>query len=82
MLHILGQMLKNLRFCNMTNQKIENLQKENEHLKNLIRNFFEFLDRTDESENGRVFHPVSIGCCRAAWMEPLDKLLKEMKNSI
>ena len=42
--------------------------------------FFDYLDRTEISEFEREFHPVSFGCCRAAWIEPLNKIMKEMKE--
>lgn len=61
---------------------INELLTENAKLKNLIRSFFSFLDRTEESENGSVFHPVTIGCSRAMIMEPLEKLLNELKQAV
>lgn len=42
--------------------------------------FIEILDRTEESDNGRVFHPVTVGCCRALWMEELNAVLMQMKG--
>jgi hypothetical protein len=40
------------------------------------------LDTTEESENGRLFHPIEISCCRAMMIEPLDQLLDEIKQEI
>ena len=48
----------------------------------LVRELFKFLDYTEESDNGRIFHPIQISCCRALMSEPLDKVLKELKASI
>jgi len=48
----------------------------------LIKEFFTYLDYTEESESGREFHPVTIGCCRVALSSPLDTLLKEMRKRI
>lgn len=42
----------------------------------------EFLDRTEESDEGRIFHPVSVTCCRALWIEPLEKILIDLKEAI
>jgi len=46
----------------------------------LLREFFTYIDYTEESENGREFHPVTIGCCRALMSVPLDELLKRMRR--
>ena len=48
----------------------------------LVRELFKFLDYTEESDNGRIFHPIQISCCRALMSEPLGKVLKELKASI
>lgn len=51
-----------------------------EQLQASVREFFSFLDRTDESESGREFHPVYISNCRALWHEPLAKALAKMRE--
>lgn len=48
----------------------------------LVRELFKFLDYTEESDNGRIFHPIQISCCRALMLEPLGEVLKELKASI
>ena len=48
----------------------------------LIERLFHYLDYKEESDNGRVFHPVSISSCRAMMMGPLNQLLTEMKSRI
>lgn len=48
----------------------------------LVRELFKFLDYTEESDNGRIFHPIEISCCRALMSEPLGEVLKELKASI
>ncbi len=46
-----------------------------------VREFFTYLDATEDSElSGREFHPVTLGCCRAMWVEPLGKVIMEMKR--
>jgi hypothetical protein len=54
----------------------------NQHLKQLVKQLFDMLDTTEESENGRVFHPIQISCCRAMMIEPLGQLLDEIKQEI
>ena len=49
-------------------------------LKECVREFFKILDSQEESEEGRMFHPVTIKCCRAMMIEPLNKLLDRMKE--
>lgn len=49
-------------------------------LSEVTRQFFSYLDRTEESDSGNAFHPVSFGCCRSAWVEPMEKLMAEMKS--
>jgi 3'-phosphoadenosine 5'-phosphosulfate sulfotransferase (PAPS reductase)/FAD synthetase len=49
-------------------------------LKECVREFFKILDSQEESEEGRMFHPVTINCCRAMMIEPLNKLLDRMKE--
>lgn len=46
----------------------------------LIERLFLFLNYTEESDNGRIFHPTVISSCRAMMTEPLNQLLEEMKS--
>lgn len=50
-----------------------------ERLKECVKEFFEYLDYQEESDSGRLFNPIQISCCRVMKVEPLDKLLAEMK---
>jgi len=45
-----------------------------------VKEFFDWLDKTDETESGREFNPISIGCYRAAWTEPFGEVLEDMKK--
>ncbi len=47
-------------------------------LEQAVKHFFDILNRTEESDSGRVFHPVTINCCRVMWIEDLNKTLKQM----
>lgn len=54
---------------------------DNERLKELVAEFFtNYLDCTEESDSGVMFNPIHISCCRALKLEPLGKLLIEMKT--
>lgn len=48
-------------------------------LQKLVKEFFEkYLNRVEESDEGREFSPITLGCCRAAMLEPLNNLLDRM----
>lgn len=50
-------------------------------LQKLVKEFFEkYLNRIEESDEGRLFNPITIGCCRAMMVEPLGKLLENMRK--
>jgi len=50
-------------------------------LKSLVKDFFEnYLDTWEESDSGREFHPITISCCRCMKIEPLNILLKRMRE--
>ena len=53
---------------------------EDATLEQLVQRFFDYLDCKEESDSGREFHPVTIGSCRAMFQEPLNDLLKRMKE--
>ena len=46
----------------------------------LVRELFVLLDRTEETDEGRVFRPNVIRSCRALDAEKLEQVLKELKN--
>ena len=65
------------------NQKQIAAEMQNEEraleLQGLVKEFFEkYLNRVEESDGGKEFSPVTIGCCRAHMLEPLNKLLDKM----
>lgn len=49
-------------------------------LSDATREWFAYLDRTEESDEGRVFHPVSFGCCRAMWVDRINAIMADMKR--
>lgn len=49
-------------------------------LKEMLKEFFSYLDYTEESDSGRVFHPIEIGCCRCLMHEPLDEVITRLRD--
>lgn len=49
-------------------------------LHNTVKKFIDILDRTEESEEGTVFKPVQVSCCRAHLITKLDNLLGIMRE--
>ena len=47
-------------------------------LEQAVQRFFYFLNRTEESDGGNLFHPVTISCCRVMWIEELNEVLDKM----
>ena len=60
----------------------EGLLMDLEKTKTLIKELFELLDKTEETNEGRVFRPNRISSCRAADVEKLEQVLKELKNTL
>jgi hypothetical protein len=48
----------------------------------LVRELFRLLDITEQTDEGRVFHPNRISSCRALDAEKLEQVLKELKNTL
>lgn len=52
----------------------------NDELKDCVKEFFEkYLNRREESDSGKMFSPITIGCCRAMMLEPLNELMEKMR---
>jgi len=50
-------------------------------LKLCVQDFFNnYLDIVEVSDSGKEFHPITISCCRSMKIDPLNKLLKRMKE--
>jgi 3'-phosphoadenosine 5'-phosphosulfate sulfotransferase (PAPS reductase)/FAD synthetase len=52
------------------------------YLRSLVKKLFYYLDYQEESDGGRMFHPVTISCCRALMTQPLNELLDEMRTIV
>lgn len=48
----------------------------------LVKELFRLLDITEETDEGRVFHPNRISSCRALDAEKLDKVLTALKHTL
>ena len=48
----------------------------------LVKALFELLDRTEETDEGRVFHPNRISSCRVLDAEKLNQVLVELKRTL
>jgi hypothetical protein len=48
----------------------------------LVRELFVLLDKTEQTDDGRVFRPNKISSCRAMDAEKLEQVLKELKNTL
>ena len=51
-----------------------------EELESNIRELFVLLERVEETDEGRRFHPVQITCCRALDMVKLERVLRKLKG--
>lgn len=48
-------------------------------LRAAVKEFFALLDATEESDEGRAFHPVMISCCRVMLTSKVEIALAKMK---
>lgn len=48
--------------------------------KDLVRELFELLDKQEETDDGRVFHPNRISSCRVADTEKLNQILNQLRK--
>jgi len=48
----------------------------------LVKELFRLLDITEETSEGRVFHPNRISSCRLLDGEKLEQVMKELKNTL
>ena len=67
-----------------TEQDIATLEKNialmrDEELRVCVKEFFDkYLNRTEESDGGKMFNPIVVSCSRALMTEPLNNLLARM----
>jgi len=58
-----------------------NAEKKLAVLENSIKELFSLLDATEETDEGREFHPVRIVCCRNDMIEKLENVLATLKSN-
>ena len=51
-------------------------------LEGLVKEFLSYLDYTEESDSGRVFHPICISSVRVLMSQPLGMCLKKLRESV
>ena len=61
-----------------TTEKNIALMRDDE-LRVCVKEFFEkYLNHAEESDSGKMFHPITVSCSRALMTEPLNDLLARM----
>ena len=56
-------------------------EKRDAELRVCVKEFFEkYLNRTEESDSGKMFNPIVVSCCRVMMQEPLNNLLAKMSK--
>ncbi len=59
----------------------ESIKQEQMELKERVNDLFtKYLDVQEESDSGRMFHPISISCCRAMKLKPLGELIDRLRE--
>ena len=61
-------------------QAVRDLEAKLQHQTHLIEQLFSMLDKTEETDDGIVFHPNQLRSCRAADTEKLNKILTELRG--
>ena len=59
-----------------------NAEKKLAVLEDSIKELFNLLDATEETDEGREFHPVRIVCCRNDMTEKLENVLATLKSTM
>ena len=67
---------------NIALMRAEMQQEERDsELRVCVKEFFDkYLNRTEESDGGKMFNPIVVSCCRAMMTEPLNNLLAKMSE--
>ncbi len=58
----------------------QRLTEELDEMKTLLQQLFRMLDSTEESYNGKVFHPTEIKSCRLMHTTQLNRVLPRLKE--
>ena len=60
----------------------EGLIMDLDKMKALLKEFFILLERTEETDDGRVFHPTIVRSSRALDAEKLKTIMAELKRTV
>ena len=60
--------------------EIDVLKAKLQNQTHLIEQLFALLDKREETDDGRIFHPNQLRSCRAADTEKLNKILAELRG--
>lgn len=55
---------------------------QNMDLGELVKEFFSYLDYTEETDSGCEFHPITIGSVRCLMSEPLSMCMKKLRERV
>ena len=61
-------------------REAEELEDKLKYQTHLIEQLFALLDKTEETDDGTVFHPNQLRSCRASDTEKLNKILAELRG--
>jgi hypothetical protein len=61
-------------------REAEELEDKLKYQTHLIEQLFALLDKTEETDDGTVFHPNQLRSCRASDTEKLNKVLAELRS--
>lgn len=64
----------------MSNAYYTPADRQYKDLAEAVRQFFAMLDIVEESDSGREFHPIYISNCRVMLQQPMENILKQMKD--
>jgi hypothetical protein len=56
------------------------MKDENKELIDILKELIDLLEYTEESDEGRVFHPTYFSTCRVEHQERFNKLFKKIKK--
>lgn len=59
----------------------EELEAKLQHQTDLIEQLFALLDKTEQTDDGRSFHPNQLRSCRVSDTEKLNKILTRLKGT-
>lgn len=59
---------------------VKEITERNDIVMTNLTELFAMLDYEEESDGGKMFHPVTISCCRVMMVQKLNTILNELKS--